>query len=262
MDLENIFMVYEGIKDDLKFITGSDVKAKIIIALKGQQKNLSNLKIDINVTSSTILHNMKQLEKKKIVKKEFQDYSLSQTGEIIVSNITGMINAACMVKKNKEYWLNHEINSIPEDLINKLECLGDIEVLKQKSRFDVFKKSMIKSKSVKWIYNDSTNEKILLETILDVKKSLNLISTEHFLSEVLRIKNENPGKSFKNIRLWQYNKDLKLNLIVLDNSIFLNLPHVNVYNDNRFYLISECEKGVKWGNDLFYHYLNQSEEIK
>jgi len=160
MDLENMFMVYEGIKDDLKFITGSDVRTKTIIALKDHKKNLSNLKNDINITSSTILHNMKQLEKKKIVKKEFHGYSLSQTGEIIALNLTSMINAVCIAKKNKVYWLNHEINCIPEDLINKLECIEDIEVLKQKSKFYAFKKSLIKSKSVKWIHNNSSNEVI------------------------------------------------------------------------------------------------------
>ncbi|HML04807.1 MAG TPA: transcriptional regulator, partial [Methanobacterium sp.] len=107
MEIENIFESYDKIKEDLKFISTSDVKTKIILSLKNEPKKLSDIKKDTQIGSSTILHNMRQLEYKNFVIKEFQDYSLTPTGQLIALNLISMINSIYLAKKNKYYLLNH-----------------------------------------------------------------------------------------------------------------------------------------------------------
>ena len=43
--------------------------------------------------------------------------------------------------------------------------------------------------------------------------------------------------------------------------MLLNLSPLNE-SPNKFCLISKSKKGVKWGNELFNHYLNQAKEIE
>ncbi|HML05186.1 MAG TPA: transcriptional regulator FilR1 domain-containing protein [Methanobacterium sp.] len=258
MEIENIFESYDKIKEDLKFISTSDVKTKIILSLKNEPKKLSDIKKDTQIGSSTILHNMRQLEYKNFVIKEFQDYSLTPTGQLIALNLISMINSIYLAKKNKYYLLNHGIDCIPDDLINKIECLNNIEILDHESIIQEFKNSLVESKNINCILGHYTAE-ILLETSFNKNNHLNVISPENSLNESIKIKNE--FKSLKNIELRKFGADLKLELIVLADSMLLNLPPLNEFPDKLF-LISRSEKGVKWGNELFNHYLKQSEEFK
>jgi predicted transcriptional regulator len=41
----------------------------------------------------------------------------------------------------------------------------------------------------------------------------------------------------------------------------LNLPPLEK-QDSISYLMSETDKSIEWGNDLFNYYLNQAEEVK
>lgn len=261
MDSENIFKPYEEIKDDLKFITASDVKMKIILSLKEGQKKLSDIKNSINISSSTILHNMRQLESKKLVIKEFQDYSLSQTGEIVVLNLITMINSIYLAKRNKNFWLNHEINGIPEVLINKIEYLCNIDVLEYKSALSTLKEAFNGSKNVKCIFKDPNCEKILFEVLNNKKRSLNLILKDTYINKIIPANKNQEAYLNKNVKLWKFNKDLKLNLIVLDNLMFLNLPYIGQSPYKIYYLVIKNIEGVNWGKELFDYYLNQSEEF-
>jgi len=80
--MDHMFELYEQVKDDVKFFIASDVRAKIIISLKDGSKNLADLRKDIHLSSSTILHGMSQLEEKNLIFRESGNYSLSQKGEI------------------------------------------------------------------------------------------------------------------------------------------------------------------------------------
>ena len=260
MEIKNDCESYDKIKDDLKFISTSDVKTKIILSLKEETKKLSDIKKDTQIGSSTILHNMRQLEYRNFVIKEFQDYSLTPTGQLIALNLIDLINSIYIAKKNKKYWLNHEIDPIPTDLINKIEYLTDIKILDHESVIQEFKKSSCESKNINCILGNYTS-KILLETLLTKNNHLNIISTKNPLNEVIMIKNEFKSLKNENIKLKMFNKDLKLELIVLDDFMLLNLYPLNEF-PNKFCLISRSKKGVKWGNELFNHYLKLSEEFK
>ena len=126
---EDIFELYDEIKDDLKFITSSDIRAKIIISLKEGPKKLGDLKDEVHMRSSSILHSMSQLENKNLISREFRSYSLSQTGEMIAIILIDMVNSFSLMRTHEDFWLNHEINEIPEDLVGKIDCLGDFKVI-------------------------------------------------------------------------------------------------------------------------------------
>jgi predicted transcriptional regulator len=102
MASEDIFVLYEEIKDDLKFITSSDIRAKIIISLKEGQKKLGDLKDEVHMRSSSILHSMSQLESRNLIVREFQSYSLSQTGKMVAIILIDIVDSFSLMKKHKD----------------------------------------------------------------------------------------------------------------------------------------------------------------
>lgn len=260
---EDIFEVYEDIKDDLKFITSSDIRAKIIISLKEGPKKLGDLKDEVHMRSSSILHSMSQLEAKNLITREFQSYSLSQTGEIAAIILIDLVNSFYSIKTREEFWLNHKINEIPESLRDKIDHLGNFKIITPSPSDppgqSMFKELFLNSKVIKGI----TSHLIIYDEleVVTEKEDINIILASADLNKIMEGLNSQKSTSIiENIKLWKIKDDLKLVLIVTDNFLLLNLPKV-CENDPVSYLISETEESIKWGNELFNHYLNQAEEL-
>jgi len=264
MASEDIFKLYDEIKDDLKFITSSDIRVKIIISLKDGQKKLGDLKDEVHMRSSSILHSMSQLESRNLIIREFQSYSLSQPGEMIAIILVDMINSFSLMKKHEDFWLNHEINEIPEDFLDKIDCLGDFKVIiypfTDSLNQSILKKLFLKSKVIKGILSP-----LIIQDefeVVDEKEDINLILANTTLNEAIEVKFENLKNSttIEKIKFWKI-KDLKLALIVTDKFLLFNLPPLQK-QDSISYLMSETEESIEWGNNLFNHYLSQAEEVK
>jgi len=176
-----------------------------------------------------------------------------------------IINSFSSIKKHQDYWLNHEINEIPENLIGKIDCLGDFKVINypEDSKDPLnFKELLFKSKVIKGIFSP-----LIIYDELNVvpeKEDIHLILAGNNLNEaieLLKIKNLERDHTIENIKLWKVKEDLKLILIVTDNFLLLNLPPCEKH-DFISYLMSETEESIKWGNELFNYYLSQAEEFK
>lgn len=254
MSSKNIFEIYEEIGDDLKFITSSDIKSKIIISLKEGQKKLSDLKDDVHMNSSTVLHSMSQLESRGLIIREFQGYSLSQTGEMVALNFISVINFLSLAKKNKNFWLNCDLSGIPHDLINELGYLKEYAIKSPFTNSLEYNELLQKCKYLKLIIPSLNFREVILETY-NKNLDINLILNEKLEDLIKKSDTElNRMLSAENLRLWKTNS--KLALISTDKFMLLNLPLTNgKYNDK--FLVSKSKKGIKLGNDLFNYYLNQ-----
>ncbi len=266
MGSENIFELYSEIKDDLKFITSSDIRSKIIISLNKGQKKLGDLKDEINMRSSSILHSMSQLESRNLIVREFQSYSLSQPGEMIAIILIDMINSFSLIKKHKDFWLDHDLNEIPEDLLDKIDYLGDFKVINSpiidSSGQSVLKKLLYESKVIKGVLSPLIIHDEL--SVVNEKENIHLILADNTLNETVKVlspKSKENTSIVENIKLWKIKNDLKLVLIVTENFLLLKLPKINEKNDSASYLMSETEESIEWGNELFDYYLNQAEEF-
>lgn len=262
LDPEDIFKVYEEIKDDLKFITSSDIRVKIIISLKEGPKKLGDLKNEVHMRSSSILHSMSQLETKNLITREFQNYSLSQTGEMAATVLIDIVNSFSLIKENKNFWLNHDINEIPEDLIRKIDDLSDFKVITYPisdfSEQSPFKELFLNCKVIKGIISP-----LIIHDELEVvnkKEHINFILANNSPNDIIeKLKLQNISIT-ENIKLWKIKDNLKLILIVTDNFMLLNLPKLHE-EDSISYLISKTEESVEWGNKLFNYYLSQAEKL-
>ncbi|MCE7699144.1 MAG: DUF1724 domain-containing protein [Methanobacterium paludis] len=276
VDIEDIFEIYENTKDDMKFFTASEVRAKILISLTEGPKNLADLRSDIHRSPSTILHGMNQLREKELVFRESGQYSLSQTGEILTNKIIDTTRAVNSVNTCKCLFLNHEIKSIPQSLIKDIGCLSNAYTVKSTS-IDILKPHttlsnlLSKTKNVKHL--SSVFYPQIAELFLKVIENnvkLDLILTEEVLNKFIGMVGVEKLKKpilAGDLKLWIVDDGMKIFFTMGDNFISMGLFSTEGSYDVNVFLISEnedCdgEEAISWGNRLFNHYLRSAKEFK
>lgn len=265
-----ILQLYERVRDELKFLTASDVRTKIMIVLNDGLKNLGELKEETNLNSSTILHGMSQLEEKNLIVKKSGGYSLSQTGKIVALNLIKLIKASTSLEEIEKIFLKHEISPIPDYL---LESIGSLKnsVVVESTPTDVMKPHSVHaelihdSKDVKYVSSVLLPQKIeSFEETLE-KGSLQLILTSEILDKWIEIKGrDNLKKALleKDFKLWEINDSAKLSFTVSDTFIALGLFSTDGIYDLHKYLIGKDSESIEWGNRLFDYYLKQAKRVK
>jgi predicted transcriptional regulator len=100
----------------------------ILRLLKEKPRDIDTIKELLNVTSSIQLH-MKKMKGSGLITEKNKIYSLSEIGEIIVENMQPLLSMAELLGNNTEYWLGHDLSSIPEFLLERIDELGHCELL-------------------------------------------------------------------------------------------------------------------------------------
>ena len=271
LNLENIFELYNEVKDDVKFFIGSDVRVKILISLTEGSKNLAQLRNEIHLSSSTILHGMYQLEKKSLIFRESGNYYLSQTGEIATNKLIDVVRTAYALNRSKNLFLNHEIGSIPPELLNDLGSLENADIIRSTST-DIMKPHTVLSNFLSGTENVKhlssvffTRNVQLMMGILENRGKVDLLLTEEILNKLMETSTpeilENALLS-GNLKLGIVQDETKLSFTLGDNFMALGLFSTNGAYDLNTFLVCEGKDAIFWGERLFNHYLQQATEFK
>ncbi len=270
MNLEDIFRLYEDVKDDLKFFAASDVRVKILLSLNKGSKNLTRLRKELHLSSSTILHGMYQLEKKDYIFRESGNYYLSQTGEISTNKLIDVIRTIHTLNKCKNLFLGHEIGSIPLELLKDIGCLENATIIRSTitdiiKPYNVLSKFLSETKNVRHLSSVffTSNIRLLFEN-LEKNGQVHLLLTEEILNKLLETVNpENlkRGASSDNLKLGIVADNIQISLTLGDNFIALGLFSTNGAYDINTFLISESKSAIIWGERLFNYHLKFATEF-
>ncbi len=274
MDTENLLNLYEEVSDDLKFHGISGTRMKIMISLNEEGKKTKNLREELGLASSTILHGINELERQNLVFRKEDKYLLSQTGQIIAPKLIDMITTLGVIKKYESLWLNHEIRDIPHDLIMQIGNLSNSMLIEAESTNILkphreFIEYLSKSKniralspichkdfveSMKTMSGEDVNiELILTQSIIDkVAKSMDL--------ELISIAMKMVGN--KKQKVWVLKEDPTLAFTAADSFLSLSLFSERGVIDPTKMLISTDNDSIAWGNTLFEHYVKKAEKFK
>ena len=269
--MDYMFELYEQVKDDMKFFIASDVRAKILISLRGGSKNLANLRKEIHLSSSTILHGMNQLEKKNLIFRESGDYSLSQTGEVAANKLIDMMKSLYSLNLCQGLFLNHDISSIPPELFKDIGSLEKSYIIKSTSTNimrpqEVLSEILSKSKNIKQlssVYNPS-NVQIFMD-VLKKDGKVELIMPAGIMDKLVETSGQENLDNWVadgNLQLYKLEDNVKISLTMGDDFIALGLFSTEGGYDLNISLISHGEEAISWGNRLFDYYLKQSTPIK
>ena len=266
MNSKGIYEQYDDAADLLKFLTSSNVRTSILLSLNESSKNLGELKRELNLESSTIIHSTNKLEKRNFIFKTGENYTLSQTGKIFTLKLVNLIKTIDTVKNHDRLWLNHEINGIPEDLLLKIGDLGNstlvaadsMDIHKPHTNFIQLLGNVKKMNGVSPVYHPDFPEIIMAlissgaEVQLIVTNPILKILNRGILSEVY---------SKKNFKLYVTDENIKEAFTVADHFFSLGLFIVKGIYDYSIDLVSDDKDAIAWGNKLFEYYLKKSKKV-
>jgi len=270
METEDIFKVYDEVKSDFKFITGSSIRKKIILSLNESPKSLNELKIKFNIKPSSIIREIKLLQMENIIFKENDLYFLTSKGKIISLKSESLINAFLTVKNNK-IWNDHDISSIPPKFLSKIGCLSDsfvvestfTNIINPNTNYKKMIAHVSEIRAVSPIYDYSYVE-LYLKSLQNYSK-INLIVTNPVLEKLKDVYEENRIKkilsSCRALEIWKTDEELKIAFTVTEKFFSMGLFFEGGTYDPTINLISKNEKAIRWGNELFDYYLQKSEKI-
>ncbi|MDY6959901.1 MAG: winged helix-turn-helix domain-containing protein, partial [Halobacteriota archaeon] len=224
------YSIYEKSSDWLRLLARSEIRIKLLMILNEENMKLAQLRDYLNLTSSTILHAMKDMEDEELLENTDEGYALTNIGKIQALMISDLIKTITVLTKNKDFWLTHDISGIPDHLLKRLGDLSDCEVVKSTTT-DLFKphsnfiEILSESKSVKGvspIYHPDYPKTI--KNLLDNNASVQLIFNQEILDTFIE-SDKNLAEEIsnkKNCGLWLFNK-LSEAFTVTDRSLSIGL---------------------------------------
>ncbi|MGB9978487.1 helix-turn-helix transcriptional regulator [Methanobacterium sp.] len=261
---------YEDIKGDIKFVTTSSVRTKIILSLNKGNKDLNTLKDELDLESSAALHALKKLESQNMIVKKENEYSLSSVGRLYAVKSSNLFKSFYTIKKYEKIWLNHGIDGIPRNLLKEIKCLNNsflvestpTDIIKPHSHYAelVTKAHEIKSISPIFYYPYIDLYKNALKRNANVKLILTPLILAK-LTETAGVEILNEILSSKKFKLYKTNEDTKIVLTVTENFLSLGLFSTEGLYDATITLISYDADAIEWGNKLFNYYLDKAREF-
>ena len=247
----------------------SDLKQKILLDLLNGQKKLSDLKTDIDIRETSILHVLKEFENLNLTAKMGGNYCLTSLGLIQAQICKEIISSEEVLEKFKDFWLMHDIKPIPPYLISRLGALKDSTLIRTEKTelgqvYSNFLQILMTSKIVTGISPIFHPDYVpVIEQLLSQGNSVDLILTSAVLKKTLSTANlEQIKNPFVEGTLKIFlNEDIKVALTVTDKTLSLGLFTVDGDYDDNMDLISTSPNAIRWGSDLFHNKLSESRRI-
>ena len=245
----------------------SDLRRSILVFLSDGKKSLGDLRENLNVSSTTAIHALRDLEKHNLT---FQDhernYQLTTIGTVVTYEITDFSNTAEALARAKELLLEHDISGIPTSLLKKVGCLKDATVIAIDST-DLYKIHNIFMNSLRGVKEINGISPIFVsdyptvfEEILGHQVEVQLIVTADVLEKVVQATDKESLRRAldKNLKLYIIKQDPRVAFTSTDKFIFLGLYNLNGSYDLSKLLMSKSNEAIEWGRMLFEHYIRLS----
>jgi len=273
-------------QNTLRLAACSNLRSEIIASLKGGKKPLSELRDELEVSSTTAIHALRELEKGNLV---FQDadraYALTTIGEVVALKLVDFVNAIEVLKKHETFWLEHDLSAIPPSMLAKIGDLSD-SILLTDTPTEIFKSHttltqvLEDANAVKGIYPIFNLQYLsIIEELVNRKRiDVELIVTNEVLSSIEGV--VETEEAFKNVlrapnfTLFAMNRDenIKIALTVTDSVFYLGLFAFagnsngngngnGLYDPNRA-LISDDKKALAWGRELHEYYRKKANLVE
>lgn len=262
-DLRGIFL-----QRLLKLLITSEKRCKIILELSDVSKSLAELSKTLDITPSNLLPYLRKLEYEELVKSKNGKYSLTESGKLVKELFLGFMLGADIVEKYMDFWNNHDISPIPNNLLKRIYELESCEVVKNplEGIYELHEGFIRNIEVSDNIYGISSiyhpDYPLTFLKLAKTGKNIYLILTENVFNKV---KEKNPKELNEYLELGNAKmyvvKDAKLAMVVSDRFLYLSLYFKNGVYDVSEFLISYDKNALMWGRELFGYYLNKSKEI-
>ncbi len=253
----------------LDTLTFSEKRENLLILLKDGPKTLEDIRTSLNVTSSGMIPQIRKLEEQNLVRREGKNYALTDMGAIITSVFVPLVKTIDIFEKHEDFLKNHDIEAIPPHLLNRIYDLGNCRLVESniseiyEPHMDFFE-ALSKSKKVMGIapifhYSYPPFFLKLAQSGVEVSLLLTHDVFDKIKKEYRPMLDE--YLSLPNASLYVSDEKIKLASAVSDSFFSISLFFKTGGYDSQKDLVSQDESAVKWGRELFDHFMQKSSRV-
>ncbi len=250
---------------NIKYILTSSMRTRLLLTIYESSKNLDELRIALEKPSATILHGLKELENKNLIRKAQKYYELTSNGYLLTTNMVKLIENWYSINKNKEFWNNHDISDIPEDILKDMYLLKDAEyeystTSDLSNAFNKYIKLISQSAELKIImpiYSENHFKHIIRLLEENKLKKLELIVNQRIYDSIKQNSQLKDGLIKNNkVKIKCVNRELKIFLTCSDEFMSLTLFFKDGHYDDSQLLIAKDENALKWALKVHQYFAN------
>jgi predicted transcriptional regulator len=250
-------------------LLGSRLKLKILLSLLEREKKLSDLRTDIGIRETSILHALKDLEEAKLSAKSSGVYKLTSLGFMEAQITKEYSSAAGLIEKFKEFWLLHDVTAIPPHLMLKIGALKTAYLVRPDASelskvHEAFLQLLSTAKRILGISPIFHPDFVpLIDKLLREGTSVELIVTSAVLKKILASARVDQLKEdFKEERVKIFlREDLRVALTVTERNFSLGLFNLSGEYDDKMDLISLSREAIEWGEELFRDFIKGGRRV-
>ena len=245
----NYLKNYESISKDVKYLTNSLSRLKILATLYECPKTMKELTEETGLSYSSVSSTMHNLELKDFVYRESSKYHLSNSMKLEIENLMELNEIMDVISKFFNILDKHLVDMIPNDSIAELYLLGQASLIESGDidayrTYNYIENALAEANCVRCIlpfYYENFNKQ--LNRLVKAEKSIEAIVSQsilHVFEEKSDIEN-----------LSSFDKDINFLLIVTDNVMILGLFKDDGNFDQNRLLTSKNRDSVIWADNLF-----------
>lgn len=248
----------------------SNLRTDALISLAGGKKSLDDLRKELNVSSSTTSHALRELENSNLVYQDAaRNYLLTNIGTILTHRLIDSKDLMETLDTFESFWLAHDLSAIPDHLLDKIGWLKDSRIISG-TPINVFKayNTIItlskEAKEIEMITSIIIPDIDLLFDMLIEKKDVRVIATEDVLYPTIDVigKEKVTRALEKNLELYIVRHNPKIGIFVVTDHFMGLAPYrLGGVFDWSSDLINCDKRAIEWGRALFNHYVEIAESV-
>lgn len=246
---------YNTISDDVKFVSNSLIRLKVLKALYEKPSNMKELADDTKLGYSSISGVLHGLELRNMVYRKSNKYHLVNLLKLQIKNILEFSVTVNLLEEVFNLVEGHVIDGIPQRSVEEMHLLGQSELLESDcvdidKTFNFIDEVLAQAKGARCIlpiyherFNARLNDLVLNEGFVEI-----IVSESVFKAY---------GKYSKAENISSFKEEDNFMLIVTDERMVLGFFRKNGFFDQSRLLISDSMDSLKWANNLFLYFKNK-----
>jgi len=248
----------------------SEIRTNILLSLLRENKTLAELKAEVAIRDTTILHALKDLEALKLTVKSDRAYCLTNIGIIEALILEDFSSAADVLESFRDFWLLHDITVIPPHFLRRIADLHDsilirADSLKLTKVHENFLNILLNSTRIKGISPIFHPEFIhVFNQLLSKGATVELILTSQVFEKITAVAESELIEKYlaeEKLKIFLIDEELRLALTVTNNVLSLGLFNLDREYDYNIDLTSSSREALRWGEDLFRHHQKNAKLI-
>lgn len=251
----------------LSILTFSEYRRKTLFLLRESPKTLTEIKDYFKVSNSEIHPRLKEMTKAGILERQGDLYCITPIGYALSRHFEPLLDTISAIEANEDFWKDHDLSSIPHELLYHLKDLKDCTLVTEDFSFEShpqFIKNIMNAERVAGVspvFNPGWPKMFLGLAKKGVEVSL-IVTLKVFekIKENFYLELEE-GLTYKNAKMFIC-EDTTVAFAVTDSFCSLSLFTKEGVYDSTHDLIGFDKNAIRWFEKLFKYHLDNSIEVE